>query len=154
MKNRKYKSGTRWGFWLWTEVPSEFITRLHLIKTPYFAIVLHWLNAPDPEPYLHDHPITFLSLILRGGYKEIRYLTGRYHKRGYYEVYRNRTWFNWIRASNDDRHSIVDVKPKTLTLCFMGPKTRDWGYHTETGWIYWKDYNDAKYATSKITTPV
>lgn len=139
LKSRTYKSGSRWALWRWTEVPSGFITRLHLIKTPFFAICLHWLNAPDPEPWLHDHPITFLSLILRGGYKE--------KQGGYWRHERTvkHRWWNFIDASEGCAHSIIEVEPKTLTLCFMGPKTREWGYHTDEGWVYWKDYNDRKY---------
>lgn len=132
---RKYKTGSKWALWRWTDVDSEFIRRLHLIKTPWFAICLHWILKPDPEPHLHDHPVSFLSLILSGGYTEWRY-DG---KRDRYHSQRN-SWFNWIRATPDDRHSIILVKPKTLTVCFMGPKTREWGFHTDEGWIYWRDY--------------
>lgn len=129
--SRKYKSGTVWCFWRWTDVQSEYITRLHLIKTPWFAICLHWLNHPDQEPYLHDHPVSFLSIILRGGYTEAR--------RGKLCV---RSWFNFVRAT--DGHTIIAVKPRTLTLALMGPKTREWGFWTNRGWIGWKDYYAAK----------
>lgn len=140
-RNRKYKSGTGWCFWRWTDTDSEYITRLHLLKTPWFAICFHWINKPDPEPHLHDHPVTFLSLILRGWYQSARHGldmklgTGRTHR-----------WYNWIRASQDDQHSINEVSPGgALTLCFMGPKTREWGFqHHKLGWIHWKDYYAAR----------
>lgn len=127
LRNRKYKTGTKWGVWLWTDVDSEYIVRLHVLKTPWFAVCLHWIKKPDPEPYMHDHPVTFLSLILRGRYAEAR-PSGQKENR----------WFNFIRAT--DVHAITDCDPKTLTLCFMGPKTREWGFHTENGWVYWRDY--------------
>lgn len=117
-----------------------YITRLHILKTPWFALCLHWLNTPDPEPYLHDHPVSFLSVILRGGYTEDREKF-THNRRRFTKVNR---WFNWIRASSRDRHTIIEVKPKTLTLCLMGPKTREWGYHLPDGWMYWKDYVDIK----------
>jgi len=129
MKARKYKSGTTWCFWRWTEVDSKYITRLHIIKTPWFAICLHWLHKPDPEPFHHDHPVSFLSVILWGAYSEIR--NGKFKFRYY---------FNYMSASPNDRHTIVSVSPNTLTLAFMGPKVRDWGFHTDKGWVYWKDY--------------
>ena len=122
MYNRKYVSGTAWCFWRWTQVDSEYIRRLHVLKTPWFAICLHWILKPDPEPFLHDHPVTFLSIILRGGYGEKRWSP----KRGYYTTMHR--WFNWIRASQQDRHTINHVKPHTVTLCFMGPKVREWGF--------------------------
>jgi hypothetical protein len=129
MTRRKYKSGTVWCVWRWTDVDSEYIVRLHVVKTPWFAVCLHWINKPDAEPVLHDHPVTFLSVILRGGYYENR--NGRLKRR---------RWFNFIRASRDDRHRILDVEGGALTLCFMGPKVREWGFHTSSGWVGWKDY--------------
>lgn len=146
LRNRKYKSGTGWCLWRWTDVDSEYITRLHVLKTPWFAVCLHWINKPDPEPYLHDHPVSFLSLVLRGWYAEDRDTFGR--KR----FYVMRRWYNWVRASRFDRHNIVGVSPGgALTLCLMGPKRQEWGFHipkmgygTEKRWVYWKDYYNNK----------
>lgn len=145
---RLYKSGTGWCVWRWTITDSQYITRLHVLKTPWFAICLHWLNKPDPEPYLHDHPVSFLSLILRGGYSEKRSINF-----GPSKIVTHR-WFNLVKAHVNDRHTIVEVKPKTLTLALMGPKTREWGFHKETGpdssiWVYWKDYYAAQRAAKK-----
>lgn len=133
-RDRKYKSGTGWCYWRWTDVESEYILRLHVLKTPWFAVCLHWINKPDREPWLHDHPVSFLSLILRGGYAEFR-RRGDEETRAF--VHR---WFNFIRASENDRHRIMFVRKNTLTLCFMGPKTREWGFHINGTWTYWKHY--------------
>lgn len=133
-RDRKYKSGTIWCFWRWTDVDSEYILRLHVVKTPWFAVCLHWIQKPDAEPWLHDHPVSFLSLILRGGYAEKRWSK----KRGLH--IKLNSWFNFVRASADDRHTIILTRKGTLTLCFMGPKTREWGFHMPGGWIVWKDY--------------
>lgn len=138
-RHRTYKSGTRWCVWRWTDVDNEFIRRLHVLKTPWFAICLHWILKPDPEPFLHDHPVSFLSIILRGSYTEYR---GGYYRAGRFV---NRRWWNWFYASEGDAHRITDCDTNTLTLCFMGPKTREWGYHTPEGWVHWKDYSHAKY---------
>jgi hypothetical protein len=143
LASREYKSGSRWALFRWTRTDSGYLTRLHLVKTPWFAVCLHWLNEPDPEPYLHDHPVSFLSLILRGEYTEIRY-------RGKGREYKRNRWSNLVRASENDRHTIVEVAPRTVTLAFMGPKTREWGYHTPSGWCHWKKYVDALRAGEKI----
>lgn len=132
--HREYKSGTRWGFWLWTKVDSEYILRLHVVKTPWFAVCLHWIKKADAEPWLHDHPVSFLSLILRGGYVEKRWS----HRKG--EYLKLNSWFNFVRGSDADRHRIILARSNTLTLCFMGPKVREWGFHMPDGWIMWKDY--------------
>lgn len=131
---RLYKSGTSWCFWRWTLTQSEYITRLHLVKTPWFAVCLHWIHKADPDPWLHDHPVSFLSIRLKGsGYFEER-------ADGWHE----RRFFNWIRATT--KHRIRYVHTTTLTLALMGPKTREWGFHTRRGWIYWKDYYREKAA--------
>lgn len=158
-KLRKYKSGTGWCLWRYTEVDSTYIRRLHVLKTPWFAICLHWLLKPDPEPYNHDHPVTFLSFVLRGWYREERVVDGQI-------TVRSHRWWNFIRATTTDAHTIIAVAPNTLTLCFMGPKTREWGFHKPQhfgvpkeaeyqpmvvssdwlyiNWIFWKDYYAAK----------
>ena len=137
-RSRKYKSGTIWCAWRWTDVRSEYILRLHLVKTPWFAVCLHWIRKPDPEPHLHDHPVSFLSLILRGGYAEVRQKPGEESP----QVVMHR-WYNFISADGHDRHRIILARARTLTLCFMGPKTREWGYHhvrCPGDWMGWKAY--------------
>jgi hypothetical protein len=103
------------------------------VKTPWFAVCLHWIRKPDAEPYLHDHPVSFLSIILRGKYAELRKTGGRT------EILVHR-WFNFVRADRRDRHRIVFTRKNTLTLCLMGPKTREWGFHMPEGWLGWKAY--------------
>jgi hypothetical protein len=138
-RHRHYKSGSTWAFFRWTDVDSEYILRLHVVKTPWGAICLHWIRKPDAEPWLHDHPVSFLSIILRGGYSEERYTP----KQGYH--HRVHRWFNFIRASKADQHRINFCRSNTLTLCLMGPKTREWGFRVcaaiePSMWLYWKDY--------------
>ncbi len=156
LRHRTYKSGTRWGLWLWTDVDNEFIRRLHVIKTPWFAICLHWILKPDPEPWLHDHPVSFLSIVLKGWYKEKRKVYVRDFTLGFVgdeDRSGKRKWWNFIRASIYDRHTITECDPGTVTLCFMGPKVREWGYHLKeddsvgegASWVYWKDYAHGKY---------
>lgn len=132
---RKYRSGTTWCVWRWSDVDSQYLTRLHLIKTPWFAVCLHWIHKPDPEPFDHDHPVSFVSLILRGGYQEWRS-----------DISCRRRWINFFRADEADCHTIYEVDPNTLTLCFMGPKRREWGFHRPQGWIGWKAYYAEKRA--------
>ncbi len=133
--NREYKTGTRWCVWRWKDV--GYLKRLHLVHTPFGSICFHWIRRPDAERCLHDHPVSFLSLILRGGYTEARSVSG------WPELTeaRTRRWFNFFRASFNERHRIVAVEPGTLTLCFMGPNRRVWGFHTPEGWVSWKDYH-------------
>ena len=143
-KDRLYKSGAGWCVWRWTFVDSGYITRLHILKTPWFAVCLHYLNKPDPEPFLHDHPVSFLSIILTGGYWERRFN----FKHGHHVVMHR--WYNWVSATDRDQHTIIDVLPNTVTLAFMGPKTREWGFHRPEGWIHWKEYYTAQRREQKV----
>lgn len=136
---RRYTHGSRWAFWRWTYIylpdgprfeerlENLYLRRLHLVKTPRFAVMLHWILLPDYQRHLHDHPVAFLSIVLRGGYDEARPRRVRRIR-----------WFNLMRAT--DCHRIYSVRPGTLTLVFAGPKVREWGFHTEDGWVGWRDY--------------
>ncbi len=126
---RVYRSGSRFALWRWKIHPqSAHIDRLVLLLTPFFALCVHWLNGADPEPYLHDHPVSFVSFLLRGWYCEQR-LEGCYERR----------WWNFIRAT--DRHTIYHVPPSgAVTLCVMGPRKQTWGFYTPFGRVLWADY--------------
>jgi hypothetical protein len=122
-----------------------------VIKTPWCAVCLHWINKPDPEPYLHDHPVSFLSIILRGRYYECR---------GTLNNVVLHQWWNFIRAT--DLHTICGVNSGgALTICFMGPKVREWGFHgvqlldgklipRRGAWLFWKDYHHAQRAQKAV----
>lgn len=145
MTKRLYTTGSRWAFWRWTFTPSGYLTRLFLVHTPLGGVMLHWINGPDPEPDMHNHPVTFLSLIIRGAYCEQRPVPGTCRccermgqPRGHYH-----RWLNFVSA-RDDVHRITWVAPSTLTLVFYGPKRCDWGFFTPQGFVPWREYN-AKY---------
>ena len=146
MRRRYYKSGTGWCIWRWTQVNwrgKPYMIRLHLFKTPWFSAMLHWFLGPDPHSDPHDHPVAFVSFMLRGGYTERRYW-GRYQWRPWRPAYRVREvrWLNLMPARGI--HQIITVLPRTLTLVFTGPVVRRWGYHTRAGWVDWKEYGAGK----------
>jgi hypothetical protein len=146
MTRRMYTSGSRWAVWRWTFTPSGYLTRLFLVHTPWGGVMLHWINGPDPEPDMHNHPVTFLSLILRGAYCELRPIPGTCSACEHMEVEHVgywHSWWNFIRAG-EDVHRIKWVARGTLTLVFYGPKRCNWGFYTAQGFVPWKEYN-AKY---------
>jgi hypothetical protein len=53
----------------WEEIGETF-TRFTLLKTPFFTVYLHKLDAPELHPECHDHPWHFWTCILAGGYWE------------------------------------------------------------------------------------
>ena len=135
LAHRRYKTGMGFAVWRWTDVVLNgdlYLRRLHIIQVPKLgAIMLHWIKRPDPQPDLHDHPVTFLSIPLRGLYGELICRDGRYDSR---EI----RWWNFVRAG--DCHKIMYVSDNLLTLVFAAPKSREWGFHTAAGWVSWKDY--------------
>ena len=71
--NRVGTPASKWAFWRWYDIVLEgepYLTRLNLIKTPWFSVKLHWILRPDPDRDLHCHPWRFVSFVLRGGYEE------------------------------------------------------------------------------------
>lgn len=153
---RWYVSGTKSCAWRWSDVVlrgARYLLRLHLVKLAWGdpeqggALMLHWIEKPDPQPDPHDHPVPFLSIVLRGGYVEereaarpTRRSVGRWPNGRWFEVRRVR-WLNLIRSR--DVHRIISVEPGTLTLCIAGPKRREWGFHTVSGWVAWRPYSQA-----------
>lgn len=116
-----------------------YLDRLRVLQTPWFGVYLHRIAKPDADRDPHDHPWTFLSCVLRGGYEEDLY---RYpHVIGadlpIRLVWRRWTWHRMDRAT---AHSIRSVKPRTVTLVLVGHRCRDWGFWTADGWVAWRDY--------------
>lgn len=119
----------RWAFMERFEVPNldnpteTYLSRLRIIQTPWFALYLHRMDGPDSRPTLHDHPWSFVSLVLRGGYVERRLDT---HNMQVNEAHRVR-WVNRMRTH--DAHAITRLlRVPTWTFLFVGPRRRTWGY--------------------------
>jgi hypothetical protein len=62
----------------WKDIGEEF-TRFQIIKTPWFNLYLHRLYAPNWHPVCHDHPWTFIAILLKNGYLE--QIGNKYYKR-------------------------------------------------------------------------
>jgi len=132
---REYRHGTRWCVWRWKDIVlfgDLYLRRLHVFQCPWFSVLLHWFYKPDPQPDLHDHPVSFLSVVLRGGYTEIREIGGA-------RKTQDIRYLNFIRSQ--DKHRIVRIDQNTVTLCFAGPREREWGFHTERGFVPWQSYD-------------
>jgi hypothetical protein len=113
---------------------SPMIRRKRLVQTPLFSVYLHHLLRPDADRDLHDHPWSFLTLILRGGYVEDHSTGGKPGTRAW-----KRFSVHQMRAKVD-RHRIISVEPNTLTLVLLGRHKRDWGFYTPSGWVNYRNY--------------
>lgn len=104
---------------------SVYLWRLRILVTPWFSIFLHRIYRPDNQRELHDHPWTFLSIILRGWYIE-NVPNPNWSPRIPY-VGRDVKVFNWKLA--EGRHSIRWLSRSPVwMLVFTGRRRRKWGF--------------------------
>ena len=123
------------------------IRRWRIISTPLGGIYLHEIRRPDKDRDCHDHPWTFRTFILWGGYNEM-YIT---HDKGI----EARSWTRFSRHAMPlwAAHKIMEVAPHTYTLVLVGRKRKNWGfwstnqYNSGFKWIAWQDY---KYASENL----
>lgn len=110
------------------------------------GLKVHRILRADHDRDLHDHPWWFVSLVLWGWYEEEipttftvngsagfgyapgdeLYVSGQTHTRRI-------RWFN--RKPAVGRHRIVKVSKHCWTLFINGPRVRQWGFHTEHGFV-------------------
>jgi hypothetical protein len=101
------------------------------------GVLLHRMEAPDPGVDLHDHPWTFVSIVLSGGYTELRAET-RWAPMfaANAEVYstcgrgvENRRRVGSVqRMRLDECHTITKLHGRRCwTLVIKGPRRRKWG---------------------------
>lgn len=117
----------------------EFLKRWRLVQTPWFSVFIHRMQVPDPGFDLHDHPWAFLSVVLVGGYQEIKAATRRtwaQHKR-----HRGRWSVGGIRLDECHRVASLDRTP-TWTLIVTGPTRRRWGFDVGGEWQDWEHEYD------------
>lgn len=118
------------------------------------GIFLHRMDAPDPGLDLHDHPWTFLSIILWGGYIEERALCRSAPllahaaevlddkiPRG--ETVERRRWLSWRVMRLDQCHRITALtRPRVWSLVIVGPYRRSWGFYLPRGYIGERAYDE------------
>ena len=91
---------------------------------------LHNFKASD-DPVFHDHPWTWCSIVLKGGYWEHRIGQPRKWRGPGSICIRKATDMHWVE---------MDPSVDTWTLFIHGKRQRDWGFLVNQKWTYWKDY--------------
>lgn len=104
-----------------------YLDRMIIIRWFFGAIMFHRIYLTDSD-CLHDHPWSFLSIILKGGYIE--------HTKTSSKLYGTGT----ILFRKSEFAHRLEVYQPTWTLVFTGRKVRDWGFHTPKGWLNWFKY--------------
>lgn len=100
----------------WKEINEEF-TRYTLLGTPWLTVYLHRLNAPEWHPECHDHPWSFVAILLWRGYLER--IDGK--------NYRRRPGMVLWRPA-ESVHNVITPYGTSWSMIFTGPKRRQWGF--------------------------
>lgn len=105
---------------------SIYLDRWGIAHERLGRIYLHRMAAPDPGRDLHDHPWTMLSIVLWGGYSELRADT----RRPFHERLVRRPRFTAKVMRLDEAHTIFALdRTPTWTLVIGGPRRRAWGFY-------------------------
>jgi hypothetical protein len=102
----------------WKQLDETFI-RYQIVKTPWFRIYVHKLIAPMAHPHCHDHPWSFVTILLKGGYFEMSPDTRGawvWRKPGSV-MYRPHNWL----------HNVATFGT-SWSLVITGPKKYEWGF--------------------------
>lgn len=101
---------------------SVFMRRYKLLKTRWGNVYLHEILRSDEDNCLHDHPWSFVTLILAGGYRE-QMPHGTFWRRPGALLVRPAT----------TAHRVEVDRPAWSLVC-VSPKWRPWGFFTVHGW--------------------
>lgn len=115
-----------------TEEGADYLYRWHMTERSYEANdYFHIQTSSDPERPLHDHPWDNMSVILAGGYNELRQ-----------ENPPDGTVMRVVRAGATvfrkahEAHRLILPPgiPYTMTRFFTGPAKKDWGFWIARDW--------------------
>lgn len=100
--------------------------RRWMFRCKLFSVRLHHFVGEDPD-HFHDHPWSFVSLLIKGGYVEsIRHRVG-------FTRWETRTVFRlqpmvWAYRHRLTRHRVETLPEGAWTLVLTGPELREWGF--------------------------
>jgi hypothetical protein len=112
---------------------NPYLVRLSIVELFGFALKLHIILRSDRDRELHDHPWSFITWMISGGYWEHRFTT---------EPETAREWvkpgaIRFCRAPYPHR---LELENPAVTLVLMFPKKREWGFYKRDGWVPWFTY--------------
>jgi hypothetical protein len=112
---------------IYREDNEPYLIRYTIFTCRWFSVKVHNILLSDYD-CLHDHPWTFITCILKGGYIENTETTSKYYGPATI-LYRPANF----------KHSLNLLRPAwTLVITFR--KVREWGFWTRTGWVHWRNY--------------
>ena len=133
----------RWAVWARMSIPCKggllYLVRLRIIATPWFGIYVHDIHEDDGDRDCHNHPWSFISIVLRGSYTERVYDQPASHPCSYRQQVHGR--FSVHRMGRTSAHRIVKASPGLKTLILVGPRRGTWGFFEHDGtFVDWETY--------------
>jgi len=136
-----------------------YLVRYIVYKGKLGCIYVHRFMRSDADSP-HDHPFNFWTYIISGGYHEVFYDRSK----PIIDPYTKKFESFWTRSINirepgdfayrraNDIHQVVVDKTRTIdeikdapyTICFIGPRVREWGFWPlemkGSGFLDWREY--------------
>src|SRR5688572_11228546 len=109
------------------ETNTPYMIRWTLFACSLFTIKLHKILISDDD-CLHDHPWTFISIILKGGYVEESRTGKKLYGPG-----------SILYRPAHFAHRLEIYQP-AWTLVFTSRRVKEWGFFSPAGWIPWFNY--------------
>jgi hypothetical protein len=138
-----HPTGNLWAFWKWADIPSQvnegqvYLRRLRVLNTPWFSVFVYWINEADTGRHPHDHPWTFWSWVVRGGYWEEVWPTERHFDLGIPPLQFAHHRWSTHRMGVESAHKIVLATDGLMTVVLTGKRQRRFRFWTPEGKIPW-----------------
>lgn len=110
-------------------VYQPYMDRVYLWRCKWFSIRFHKLLMSDMDRDLHDHPWNWVTFMVKGAYYETTENCVKRVRAGMVNGHKAET-----------PHKLTLISPEVWTIFITGGKFREWGFHTESGWVHWQDY--------------
>ena len=136
-------------------VKRAILIRVYLLNTKLFGLYLHYLINPDEAREPHNHPWSFITICLKGGYTEEVYSPDVFGDVGF-PIRLGSIARGSIRVRKYSHiHKVVSVNPGTITLILRGPKIgREWGFFNYKRFIPSSFYNPTDRRTCLYGNPL
>lgn len=126
-----------------------YLTRWWILgsETSRYALMLHKMHRPDDDSCHHDHPWSFFTLVLWGGY--IEEITTPADPIVKYKKRLNRVGMILFRRATHTHRIAGLPNGPCYTLVLRMKKRRHWGFHTKEGWIPWRYFIEKRRGAGK-----
>ena len=134
---------------------SVYMRRWRLIHRALFGVRRHQIVRSDADRELHDHPFSFVSIILRGGYYE-HTVDGRKTWYGPGSIiFRSASALHRLELlrERDGAFDHFSTERPAWTLVLRGPIRREWGFLCGDTWVPWQRFVADRYKVAKRDRP-